>query len=235
MQAGALTWCTDVAGPRSHRSLEGASPLSIFLALEQPALIALPIMSFELAAWSRPKVGPDCYIKVGKALYSVPWRFIGRQVDARSGERTVEVFLDGAVIKTWAKIEKGRQTDWADYPPHKVAFFMRTPTWCRRRAGELGPSVLELVVGLLDDGALHHLRQAQGVLGLAERHGDVRLDLACRRAIDVGDPGYRTVKGILVAGTESEGIDVPEAPLAPAHLHGADTLFAHLGEQGVAG
>ena len=235
MQAGALTWCTNVAGRRSHRSLDGASPLAIFKAVEKPALISLPIMPFELAKWSRPKVGPDCYIKVGKALYSVPWRFIGRQVDARCGERTVEVFLDGAVIKTWAKIERGRQTDWADYPPHKVAFFMRTPTWCRRRAAELGPSVLEVVLGLLEDGALHHLRAAQGVLGLAERHGDARLDLACRRAIDVGDPGYRTVKGILVAHTEAEGMDVPLAPLAPAHLHGADTLFAHLSDTEAAG
>ena len=101
------------------------------------------------------------------------------------------------VIKTWARIERGRQTDWADYPPHKVAFFMRTPTWCRRRAGELGPSVLELVLGLLEDGALHHLRAAQGVLGLAERHGDVRLDMACRRAIDVGDPGVSHRQGHL--------------------------------------
>ena len=235
MQAGALTWCTEVAGRRSHRSLDGASPLSIFAAVERPALIALPIMTFELAAWSRPKVGPDCYIKVGKALYSVPWRFIGRQVDARAGERTVEVFSDGVVIKTWARIERGRQTDWADYPPHKVAFFMRTPTWCRRRAGELGPSVLEVVLGLLEDGALHRLRAAQGVLGLAERHGDVRLDMACRRAIEVGDPGYRTVKGILVAGTEAEGIEPVQAPLAPAHLHGADTLFAHLGDTEAAG
>jgi len=100
MQAGALTWCSDVAGRRSHRSLDGASPLSIFKALERPALISLPLMTFELAAWSRPKVGPDCYIKVSKALYSVPWRFIGRQVDARAGERTVEVFSDGVVIKT---------------------------------------------------------------------------------------------------------------------------------------
>jgi hypothetical protein len=92
------------------------------------------------------------------------------------------------------------------------------------------------VVGeLLRDGALHHLRSAQGVLGLAERHGASRLELACRRAIDVGDPGYRTVKGILVAGTESEGIaQTPPAP-APAHLHGVEGLFAHLGEKEVAG
>ncbi len=73
MQSGALTWCTDVAGLRSHRSLDGASPLSVFEATERPALIALPSAPFELATWSYPKVGPDCYVKVGQgALYRSP-------------------------------------------------------------------------------------------------------------------------------------------------------------------
>ena len=49
MQAGALTWCTDVAGRRPHRSLDGASPLSVFEAVEAPTLITLPHTTFELA------------------------------------------------------------------------------------------------------------------------------------------------------------------------------------------
>lgn len=225
MQARALVWCTQVAGRRPHRSLDGAAPLAVFEAVEAPALAPLPREPFELARWSAPKVGPDCHVKVGKALYSVPWRLVGHRVDTRETERTVEVFVDGAVVKTWARVGRGRQTDWADYPPEKVAFFMRTPTWCRRRARELGPAVAELVQGLLAGGALHHLRAAQGVVGLADNHTPQRLDAACRRAIQVGDPGYRTVKGILVAGTEHDGQPHPTAPSAPAHLHGPATLF----------
>jgi transposase len=225
MQAAALVWCTKVAGRRPHRSLDGAAPLAVFEAVEAPALAPLPPEPFELARWSAPKVGPDCHVKVGKVLYSVPWRLIGRRVDAREAQRTVEVFVDGTVVKTWARVERGRQTDWADYPPEKVAFFMRTPTWCRRRADQLGPAVAELVGELLAGGALHHLRAAQGVVGLAEGHTPQRLDAACRRAIQVGDPGYRTVKGILVAGTEQDGHQPAPASLAPAHLHGPATLF----------
>jgi hypothetical protein len=141
MQAGALVWCVEVAGGRHHRSLDGAQPLAVFESVESQALIALPAAVFELACWSRPKVGADCYVKVGKALYTVPWRYIGSHVDARAGDKTVEIFVAGDVVKTWARIERGRQTDWADYPPEKVAFFMRTPVWCRRRAAELGESV----------------------------------------------------------------------------------------------
>ncbi len=31
---------------------------------------------FVLAAWSTGKVGPDIHVKVGPALYSVPWRLL---------------------------------------------------------------------------------------------------------------------------------------------------------------
>ena len=176
------------------------------------------------------KVGPDIHVKVGKALYSVPWKHIGAQVDARAGARTVEVFLDGKLIKTHARIDKGRQTDRGDYPPEKIAFFMNTPAWCRRRANELGPHVAAVVVSLMEVNALYRLRSAQGVVGLADKHGAERLNAACRRSIQVGDPTYKTVKGILAAGTENEGVDQDSEPVsaamsAPAHLHGPARLF----------
>jgi len=225
MQAGAMEWCAEVAGRRSHRGLDGASPLAVFEAIEAPALIPLPHNAFELAGWSRPKVGPDCHIRVGKALYSVPWRLIGHHVDAREGERVVEAFVDGVVVKTWARIERGKQTDWADFPPEKVAFFMRTPTWCRRKAAELGPSVAAVVEEFFEINAMHRLRSAQGVVRLAERYPPERVDAACARALAVGDASYRTIKGILAAGTETDGDEAARAPSAPAHLHGPAGLF----------
>ena len=195
----------------------------MFLAVEATALLPLPPERFELATWSRPKVSPDCHVKAAGVLYSVPWRLIGRHVDARVTATTVEVFVDGRLVKTHRRIAKGRQTDWADYPPEKVAFFMRTPTWCRRRASELGAHVTVVVAELLTDNALHHLRAAQGVIGLADRHGADRLDDACRRALDVGDPTYRTIKGIL---TTAPSDPTPLAAVStPAHLHGAARLF----------
>ncbi len=57
-----------------------------------------------------------------------------------------------------------------------------------------------LVEELLAVNALFRLRQAQGVLRFGQRYGDDRLEAACRRAIDAGDPSYKTVKGILAAG-----------------------------------
>jgi hypothetical protein len=132
-----------------------------------------------------------------------PWRLVGRHVDARATAKLLEVFSDGELVKTHARAPKGRKrTDWSDYPPDKVAFLERTPTWCRSRTTKAGEAVAELVAELLAGNALHHLRATQGVLRLGDRYGSGRLDAACARALAAGDPSYRTVKGILTAGLE---------------------------------
>jgi hypothetical protein len=65
------------------------------------------------------------------------------------------------------------------------------------------------------------------VIGLADKHDPGRLDAACARAAAAGDPSYRTVKGILAAGTEQLPVPVPSGDGgAAAFLHGPDALFA---------
>ena len=180
-----------------------------------------------LAQWSRCKVGPDIHAKVGKSLYSVPWRHLGKTLDARSTATMVQLFSSGELVKTHVRKPQGKQTDLADYPPEKIAFHMRTPAWCRRRAAEIGPATAALIDGLLAENALYRLRAAQGVLHLADKHQPGRLEAACTKAAAAGDPSYRTVKGILAAGTET----LPAAPPSgdagtAAFLHGPGALFA---------
>ncbi|HEU5158120.1 MAG TPA: hypothetical protein VFU43_14075 [Streptosporangiaceae bacterium] len=53
------------------------------------------------------------------------------------------------------------------------------------------------------------------MLGLADKHGAERLELACAQALTVGDPSYRTVKGILAAGLETDPPPPSTATAAP--------------------
>jgi hypothetical protein len=165
--------------------------------------------------------------RAGKTIYSVPWRHIGDQVDARETWNTVQLFHKGQLIATHARKDKGKRTDLSHYPPEKIAFRMRTPVWCRRRAAEIGPDCVAVVADLLAVNALFRLRAAQGVVGLADKHGVQRLEAACGKAIAAGDPSYRTIKGILAVGAETD----PTPPAAgdggaAAHLHGPSQLFA---------
>ena len=99
---------------------------------------------------------------------------------------------------------------------------MRTPAWCRRQAASIGPACEQVIGELLADNALYRLRAAQGVVGLADKHDPSRLEAACARAIAAGDPSYRTIKGILAAGTDREPAAAAAAGDggAGAFLHG---------------
>jgi hypothetical protein len=227
MQTAAVTWCRQVAGVRSHSGLGGARPESVFEAVEKAALIPLPRTRFTVATWSTGKVGPDIHVKVGPVLYSVPWRLIGQRVSARSTATTVQIIHDQQVVATHLRGVKGRRTNYDHYPPERIAFQQRTPVWCRATARGVGPGCVAVVNGLLEVNALYRLRSAQGVLRLRETHTPARLEAACLKALSVGDPSYRTVKGILVAALEN----TPAPPTAgdggaAAFLHGPDRLFA---------
>lgn len=229
MQAEAVRWSSEVAGARSCRPLEGAAPATVFAALEAPALAPLPREPFVLAHWSRAKVGPDIHVKAGRTLYSVPWRFIGATVDVRATEDMVQIFVTGELIASHIIAERGKRTEMGHYPPEKIAFHMRTPTWCRTRAAEIGPATTATIRALLTDNALFRLRAAQGVLGLADRHTPARLEAAAAKALAVGDPSYRTVKGILAAGAETDPAPPPAGDGgAAAHLHGPAALFGNV-------
>lgn len=225
MQTEALRWCREVAGTRRSRALDGAQPLAVFETIEQRKLIALPPNSFQLAVWSTGKVGTDCHVKAGKALYSVPWRLIGQQVHARTSGDIVQIVHNQTVVATHVLHLRGRSTDFEHYPPEKIAFHMRNPTWCRKTAAEVGPSCAAVIAEFMAVNAIHRLRSAQGVLALRTSAGAERLEAACARAIEVGDPSYRTIKGILAAGTEHGTTTAEQAPTAaataaPAFLRG---------------
>jgi hypothetical protein len=117
----------------------------VFAAVEAQALAALPARPFVLATWSTPRVGPDIHARVGKTIYSVPWRYIGEQVDARETWNTVQFFHKGQLVATHAHRDKGKRTDLSHYPPEKIAFKMRTPFWCRTRAAEVGPHCVAVI------------------------------------------------------------------------------------------
>ena len=141
----------------------------------------------------------------------------------------MQILHGGKVVATHAQLPKGRATDFEHYPPEKIAFHMRTPTWCRTQAERIGPATAAVIDELMQVNAIHRLRSAQGIIGLAARPGvgTTRLEAACDRALTVGDPSYRTIKGILAAGTETPTSTATTAPTnSPAFLRGPNELLA---------
>ncbi len=228
INAAAERWCLRVAGPRKHGTTR-TPPLLLFETIEQAAMLPLPSTPFEIVTWARAKVARDCHVQVQGSLYSIPWRYVGHTLDVRIGAIIVRFYSGAELAKTHLRGKpRQRQTDWNDYPPEKAAFFQRTPAWCRDQAAKLGPHVYAAVGELLDRHHLHHLRQSQGIIRLAETYGEVRLDAACERALAYGNPHYRTIKTILEKALDPQRAEFDRLSIASvgAFLRGPDALFS---------
>jgi hypothetical protein len=212
MRTAAAEWCRDVAGQRVHGTTK-ERPYETFLAREQAALLPLPPRPWEPVTWRTVKVQADCRLRVGGAPYSVPHPYVGRRLDVRLGRATVEIYDGADVVATHMRQDDRGATRLEHYPAPTQAFLRATPPVCRERAHAIGPATAELVTARLEPYALHHLREVQAVLRLADRYGKERLEQACRQALAVGDGRYRTVRGLLERDLEAASLeDQPEGP-----------------------
>jgi transposase len=165
MQAEALRWASEVYGCHKHRGLDGRTPTSVFEAVERDALMPLPRRLFESVIYSLGTLAPDCHVKSGKALYSAPWRLIGQKLLVRTAGDMVQIFHADAVVATHVLHLSGRSTNPEHYPPHKIAHTLRTVTWCRCQAEQIGPAAVAIVAELSMVNALHRLRSIRGIIG----------------------------------------------------------------------
>jgi transposase len=230
----ALIWCRDIAGRRIHGTTR-AIPMEIFESEEKTALLSLRAERFDPPRWAQCKVHPDHHVRLDQALYSVPTRWVGCRVEVRADHSLVRIYSRGDLIKTHPRQKRGgRSTDFTDYPQGRAPFAMRWPDFYRHKARLLGSEAGDFVDQLLEgEFPWSRLRQAQKLLGLADRYGVDRLNAACRRALDFDLVDVHRVQRILEQALESDTTLQPmvgqQAPLPlkflrPAHhfLQGGD-------------
>ena len=198
-------WVLATAGNRLHGTTR-QRPLDHFTAVEQPLLRALPDVPPEPACWAKVKVHRDAHVQFRKALYSVPYQRVGQTLWLKATATTVRLYADHLLVATHPRLFRaGQRATIQDHmPPEALAHLLRDPQWCRRRAEAIGPACQALIEHLFADRVLENLRGVQGLLRLAKSHTPARLEAACRRALDFGNPRYRAVKTILDRGLDQQ-------------------------------
>src|SRR5258708_18553839 len=88
MRAAAVMWAREVAGQRVHGTT-GERPVQVFTTREQAALRPLPPVPWERVHWTSARVHTDCHLRVAGAAYSVPYRYVGHQLEVRLSPRAV--------------------------------------------------------------------------------------------------------------------------------------------------
>lgn len=198
LNAQARGWALEVAGLRVHGTTREA-PLARY-ERERPLLRPLPAIAPDLGTWARAGVHRDGHLQFDRSLYSVPFTLIGRRLWLRATDTSVSIFEDYRLVAQHlrAPAPGTRRTVREHLPPDAQAYFLRDRHWCVAQAAKIGPACAELVDTLLADRIVERLRAAQGVLRLAERFEPLRVEAACRRALEHDSPHYRTVKTLLV-------------------------------------
>jgi transposase len=181
----ARRWCEEEYGLRRHSTTQRL-PREHFVAEERGLLLPAPHDSYDIPAWSTPKVGRDFHAQVGKALYSLLYTYRGRYLRARVDSHTVRFYDGQKLIKTHPRMAPGqRSTDPKDLPPEKAVYAQRDTAALTARAAEHGEAVARFAQALLSGpGIWTRMRQVYALLGLARRFGAARLDQACRLALD---------------------------------------------------
>ncbi len=214
-------WIRATAGNRLHGTTH-ERPLTRFAEVERHVLRPLPDVPPTVGVWTRVKLHGNCHVTFEKAYYSAPFRLVRQELWLRATPSTVELYLDHELVASHPRLSHpGERSTVADHvPPEALAYQMRDPQWCLKKARSLGPATHELIERLFAHRVLDNLRAAQGVIRLAQRFGPERLEAACRRALRFDDPRYRTVKTILHKGLDQEPDPADPPALADAYTGG---------------
>lgn len=226
-------WCQDEAGMRIHGTTK-EQPRRRFEEVEKKRMKPLPETPYDLAVWKKVKLHRDCHVVFEGSYYSAPFRMVGQNLWVCAGTHQVRLFNEKyELIATHERASKPgeRKTHRDHYPPEKLPGLERTRERCLERASELGHAVQQVVQEILSDPVLDTIHQAGRLLRLSEKYGQERLEAACQRALDYGDPAYKTVKGILKKDLDREGQPIlVQIPAAHTFTRQTDELMGTLTE-----
>lgn len=203
----------------------GTTRRALYEQLDQPALGPLPATPYEHAEWKRCRVNLDYHVEIEKHVYSVPFRLLRQEVEARLTVGTVEIFHRGKLVAAHPRHLMGQRA--STLAEHMPSSHRRYREWTHERivreAAAIGDDTAALVEVVLRSRPHPEqgFRSCIGILGLAKRYDAERLDAACARALALGTRSYASVAAILKNRQEVRAA-APQPGLLHENIRGAD-------------
>jgi transposase len=200
----------------------------VFAELDRPALQPLPRERWVPTEWKRLKVHIDYHVEVDRHYFSVPYQYIGETLDVKVTPTLVEIFRNNRPV-TAHRRTGARYTTKPEHMPSSHREYRRwSPPRVVARAKHIGPHVSELVDRLLSS-KIHPeqgYRPCLGIVRLADRYGEDRLEAACRRALAFSAVSYKSVKSILDKGLDriEEAAGSAASPVEHDNIRGQEAF-----------
>lgn len=174
---------------------------SLFDELEKPALKPLPQTHYVFAQWKKARAGADYHVELDKHYYSVPYKYIKKELDIRYTQNMIEIFYKNNRIASHIRASsKNQHTTIKEHMPKQHQFYAQwTPQRIIDWAIKIGPATAKFAETLMSSRAhpQQGFRACLGVLRLAKSYEPLRLEAACQRALTIGAISYKSVESIL--------------------------------------
>ncbi len=210
----------------NKRPLSGRpfSRRQLFDDVEAVTLQPLPAYRYEIRRRKVVTVMKNNFVYLGedKHYYSVPYRFIGKKVTVLYNQSLVEIFHRHERIAIHDRDR--RPYKYSPVDDHMASKHRYITDWNSEtfieKASAIGEPCKAYIIGIIN--SRQHPEQAyrscQGILSFAARVGHIRLNNACKRAIQYGDYGYHTIRVILEKGYDKDvPPQQPDSPEVPPH------------------
>lgn len=189
-----------------------------FNSIEKHQLRPLPQEPYSIRYYKRLKVHPigHIYLQADKHYYSVPYNYIGCQIEVQYTNQTVEIFARGSRIATHKR--DPRPGKYSTLEEHRSKAHQAVYGWnrdeFREKAAKIGVYTEKYILRLIDQYNYpeHGYRQARGILKLARYYSAERLEKACKLVIDFRWCSHKTIADILKNGTDQNQIELFDAP-----------------------
>lgn len=188
------------------------SRLSQFEQLDKPALKPLPDSAYQYRDIKKARVHLDYHVEYDQHFYSVPYQLVKQAVMVHAGQTTVAIWHQGKQVALHPRSyhKGGHSTD----PNHMAKAHRKHQQWSPQRflkwAADIGPYTVTVVEHQLASRRHpeHGYRACLGLLSLAKKYGQQRLEAACERAQRIHAMTYKSINSIL-----SKSLD--KVPLEP--------------------
>lgn len=187
---------------RPFKKLAGCRE-SLFRSVDYPAMRALPMERHVFSEWKKVRMGVDYHVDLGDCYYySAPYTLIGKQLDVNFSEYVVEILYRGQRVASHARLH-GNARHYSTLTAHMPKGHREMAEWTPERivnwAASVGEYTGKLVNALIErkQHPQQAFRAALGIIRLGKRHGNDRVEAACRRAYITNAISYSSVDSIL--------------------------------------
>jgi len=178
-------------------------PQQVFDKEEKTQLLPLPQEEFTMAKVGTRKVYHDCHIYVDYNYYSVPFTYVGCEVEINLTEKLLKISYQGKEIATHSRLS-GRgnfATSNSHYPAYKRYCETEYQEKYQVKMAQIGTYSEQLFFLILKEHPRDWHRPVAGIISLKKQYSNEVIDASCKRALAYGITQYSIIRNICHNGS----------------------------------